>query len=240
MTQPGQPGLAQSLPRAQSAVPAGASRFGGGLMGGLLRDQDCLAHCWATASSAALGAWPPYSGFLLQIALIGGVIMLALRFFRSRQQPALAGPAAPMARSGVEPVRAGLASGPGLSGVGSSGIGSFGRVSPRDEPVVEADFNAFERALQEIQTAYGQEDLGTLRSLVTPEMASYFAEGLAENARNGVVNRVSEPKLLQGDLAEAWTEADGRSASVAPCASAWKDASVERATAQAQVAGKSQ
>jgi predicted lipid-binding transport protein (Tim44 family) len=44
---------------------------------------------------------------------------------------------------------------------------------------------------------------------VTPEMLGYFAEDLAGNTSRGVVNEVSDVKLLQGDLAEAWNE-DGR------------------------------
>jgi predicted lipid-binding transport protein (Tim44 family) len=50
------------------------------------------------------------------------------------------------------------------------------------------DYDAFEEALGQIQTAYGREDLGTLRRLVTPEMLSYFSEDLAANASRGVRN----------------------------------------------------
>jgi len=57
-----------------------------------------------------------------------------------------------------------------------------------------------------VQTAYGAEDYGTLRTLTTPEAMSYLAEELGENATNGVRNRVSDVKLLQGDIAEAWRE----------------------------------
>jgi predicted lipid-binding transport protein (Tim44 family) len=66
------------------------------------------------------------------------------------------------------------------------------------------DFSTFERLLGEIQTAFGEEDLGKLRTRVTPEMLSYYSEELAANASNGVVNKLSDIKLLQGDLAEAY------------------------------------
>jgi predicted lipid-binding transport protein (Tim44 family) len=46
-------------------------------------------------------------------------------------------------------------------------------------------------------------------------MVSYFAEDLAANASKGVVNKLSEIKLLQGDLAEAWREGDTDYATVA-------------------------
>jgi predicted lipid-binding transport protein (Tim44 family) len=66
-----------------------------------------------------------------------------------------------------------------------------------------------------MQTAYGAEDLGRLRAIATPEMVSYFSEDLAENASKGVIDRVSDVKLLQGDLAEAWREGDTEYATVA-------------------------
>jgi predicted lipid-binding transport protein (Tim44 family) len=77
------------------------------------------------------------------------------------------------------------------------------------------DFNAFERLLGEVESAYSAEDLNRLRAVLTPEMLSYFAEELATNASRGVVNRVSDVKLLQGDLSEAWREGDTEYATVA-------------------------
>ncbi len=66
-----------------------------------------------------------------------------------------------------------------------------------------------------MQTAYGGEDLGRLRARSTPEMVSYFSEEMAANASTGVINRISDVKLLQGDLAEAWREGDTDYATVA-------------------------
>ena len=66
-----------------------------------------------------------------------------------------------------------------------------------------------------MQAAYSAEDLGALRREVTPEMVSYFAEDLADNASRGVINRVTDVKLLQGDLAEAWHEGNADYATVA-------------------------
>jgi predicted lipid-binding transport protein (Tim44 family) len=66
-----------------------------------------------------------------------------------------------------------------------------------------------------VQSAYSAEDLARLRRLVTPEILSYFSEELAANASKGVINRVSDVKLVQGDLAEAWREGDTDYATVA-------------------------
>ena len=60
-----------------------------------------------------------------------------------------------------------------------------------------------------------RQDRDTIRSLTTPEMAGYFAEELAANARKGLRNEVSEVKFLQGDLSEAWREEAAEYATVA-------------------------
>ena len=93
---------------------------------------------------------------------------------------------------------------------------SSARASGTDEVgLTPEDFNAFEKVLGEVQGAYSAEDLARLRRQVTPEMLSYFSEELSANASKGVVDRVSDVKLLQGDLAEAWREGDTDYATVA-------------------------
>ena len=90
------------------------------------------------------------------------------------------------------------------------------RVAARrgDVGIGGADYDAFERLLGEVQAAYSNEDLNALRAHATPEMVSYFSEDLAQNASRGAVNRVSDVKLLQGDLAEAWREGGSEYATV--------------------------
>jgi predicted lipid-binding transport protein (Tim44 family) len=46
-------------------------------------------------------------------------------------------------------------------------------------------------------------------------MVSYFARDLEQNKARNVTNKVSDVKLLQGDLAEAWREGEADYASVA-------------------------
>ena len=89
------------------------------------------------------------------------------------------------------------------------------RIDDAPIEIKPADFDAFERILGEVQTAYGAEDLGALRARVTPEMLSYYSEELAKNASRGLVNQLSNVKLLQGDLAEGWRESDDDYATVA-------------------------
>jgi predicted lipid-binding transport protein (Tim44 family) len=103
-------------------------------------------------------------------------------------------------------------------GLGSALGGGATRASsaPSDDiGISPADYDKFEHILTEIQTAYSREDLNKLSACATPEMVGYFSDDLAENTRRGVINRVSDVKLLQGDLAEAWREGGMEYASVA-------------------------
>jgi predicted lipid-binding transport protein (Tim44 family) len=95
-------------------------------------------------------------------------------------------------------------------GGGQAGTGRQTKFEP-----TQADFSMFEQRLGEVQSAFGSEDLKQLGDLATPEMVSYFAEEFAANRGKGVVNRVSDVKLLQGDLAEAWREQNAEYATVA-------------------------
>ena len=78
-----------------------------------------------------------------------------------------------------------------------------------------ADYEAFERLLGDVQAAWSNEDVAKLHTLATPEMVSYFTKDLEENKARNDVNKVSDVKLLQGDLAEAWREGETDYASVA-------------------------
>jgi predicted lipid-binding transport protein (Tim44 family) len=93
----------------------------------------------------------------------------------------------------------------------------------------EADYSAFERALQEVQGAYARQDVAGLWEVATPEVAGYIQEQLNDNMRNGVVDIVKDVRLLQGDLAEAWREGSTDYATVAMRFSAI-EATVEKST----------
>jgi predicted lipid-binding transport protein (Tim44 family) len=144
-------------------------------------------------------------GLLLQLGLIFIVARLAFQWFAGRR---LAG-----AFGG-----AGAASGPrpGFAFMGGAAGGDAPQ-RPASTPISlsQADFPAFERLLADTQEAYSREDVARLNELATPEMAAYFAEDIKSNAREGVVNRISGVKLLQGDLAEAWREGGDDYATVA-------------------------
>jgi predicted lipid-binding transport protein (Tim44 family) len=73
-------------------------------------------------------------------------------------------------------------------------------------PLDERDFAAFGAVLTGVQAAWSRGDIDGLRRQVTPEMLSYFAGMLANNASQRVVNRVENVVLLHGDPLESWRE----------------------------------
>jgi predicted lipid-binding transport protein (Tim44 family) len=142
-----------------------------------------------------------FIGFLLQIFLIVTLVRFLIRLFRG-QSPAFAGGPNIFARGGP--------SGPGAMPVGGGG----GR-GAQPIAIAPADYQAFEQLLQANQAAWTAHDLNALRAMVTPEMLSYFGEQLAEQESRGVRNEVRDVRLLQGDLAQAWTEGGRDYATVA-------------------------
>ncbi len=95
--------------------------------------------------------------------------------------------------------------------------GFGGGRGPAGRPVtlVQADYQAFDALLHSIQRAWSAQDLNALRSFATPEMVSFFGEQLAEQASRGVRNTVTDVRLMQGDLSEAWSEGSREYATVA-------------------------
>jgi len=129
------------------------------------------------------------------------VVRLAMAWWQRRHTPASA--------------YAGASAGPGAQSTFGTGTGfGLGSGSAPLE-ILPADYEAFERLLSEIQAAWSNEDVARLHTLATPEMVSYFTKDLEENNARNQVNKVSDTRLLQGDLAEAWREGDTDFASVA-------------------------
>ncbi len=183
--------------------------FGRGLLGGFL-GAGLFGLLFGHGLFGGLGGGFSILGLLLQIGLLYLLFKLVMGFIRG-DRPAFQGTGL-FGRSGL-----------GFGGTAFGSPGAFagfggGQTGPaRDtnlEPV-PADFSAFEQRLVAVQNAFGQEDLARLRDLATPEMVSYFAEELAANQGNGVVNKVSDVKFLQGDLSEAWREPNAEYATVA-------------------------
>lgn len=191
--------------------PGFMNGFGGTMLKGLM-----LGGLIGLLLGQGLGGLAGMFGMLLQLLLIGGAIWLVFRLVRSQParspQPAMAGTApggGTFSSRDAEPSASGRSF--KIPSIGSG----FGSPAPaaeqpatREIELDQKDLDAFERMLTEVQEAFGREDHKALRRLVTPEMVSYLSEELAENAQQGVRNDVTDVRLLQADIAEAWGEGD--------------------------------
>jgi predicted lipid-binding transport protein (Tim44 family) len=232
VTQPTAPTTAAGQAQARPASSPGFfNRPGliGGLAAGFL-GAGLIGMLFGHGLFGGLGGIASMFGLLIQIAIVGGVALLIWKWWQRRQElatasgPALRDIAAPASSSNTYGAM-------GLSAVsgGANGNVANGRVEIGKVAIGPGDYDDFERLLSDVSLAYGAEDRERLRSLVTPEMLNYFSEQLAGNVSRGVVNKISELKLLQGDLAEAWREDDVKYATVA-MRYAIADSTVERAT----------
>jgi predicted lipid-binding transport protein (Tim44 family) len=191
------PGYAAPLRSAPYGAPgSGGSPFGRGLMGGLIG-----AGIVGLLFGGMHGIGGLF-GLLIRIMLVVWVVRWLLRLFAGRS--AFAG-------GGVAPGVMGGGFAGGMSPVGMT------PVPPATAPlaVQPEDYEQFEASLQRVQAAWTAGDIVTLQRLTTPEMAATFARQLADLHARGLRNEVSEVRLLQGDLSEAWRENGADYATVA-------------------------
>ena len=189
---PMQRSITPSTPSPGYSSPAYSPRsgFASGLVGGLI-GAGLAGLLLGHGFWGGMMGFGGLLGFLLQILLLVLLARWLIRLFR-----------------GPSPIFAGA--GPGMfARAGTAGLGQTGSSGVSAQPPIAlgpADYQAFEQSLQAIQAAWTAHDVKALGALVTPEMQSYFAEQLAEQASRGVRNEVTDVRLLQGDLAQAWTE----------------------------------
>src|SRR5712692_8449584 len=187
ITQPGSPGLG-----APAAAGGGFFNGGGrGLLGGLAAGflgAGLLGMLFGGGMFGGLGGLSSIFGLILQIGLIVLVVRLAMSWWQRRHATASA--------------YAGAPAGPGAQSSFRTGTGfGLGSGSAPLE-ITPSDYEAFERLLSEVQAAWSNEDVARLHTLATPEMVSYLTKDLEENKARNDINKVSDVKLLQGDLAE--------------------------------------
>lgn len=198
ITQPGSPGFGTS-----AAGGGFFNRPGMGMLGGLAAGflgAGLLGMLFGGGMFGGLGGGlSSIFGLLLQIGLIVIVVRLAMSWWQRRSAAAYAGPTA--------------GPGPQTSFRSGTGFGLGSGTAPLE--ISPRDYEAFEQLLSGIQAAWSNEDVAKLHTLATPEMVSYLSKDLAENKARNQVNKTSDVKLLQGDLAEAWREGDSDYASVA-------------------------
>ncbi len=220
------PGTAQPMQRTQTqpgaTTPAAApqtqggffNRPGMGMLGGLAAGflgAGLLGMLFGGGFMSGLGGFASILGLIIQVVLVVVIARFALNWWRRRNaanegSAYAAGPASGPSTFDAQPQQQGTTNPYSMPvGGGAGGGGGFNN-RPVPLQIKPDDYDAFERMLGDIQTAWSNEDEAKLGDLATPEMASYFRDDLAANRTRGVVNKVSDVKLLQGDLAEAWSE----------------------------------
>ncbi|MGS0647661.1 Tim44 domain-containing protein [Komagataeibacter melomenusus] len=137
-----------------------------------------------------------FLGLLIQLALIFFLVRWAIRRFSNRGGGAVGSVASPF----------------GATGPGAPQQGGQQNV---DVAITAADYQAFQQALINIQTAWSQQNVEAMRHMATPEMVSYFNNQLAELASRGARNVVSDLRFERGDLVESWRENGADYATVA-------------------------
>lgn len=202
-----QPGAPMYRPNAVNPGTAAAGATGGGffqrnpMMGGLMAGMlgaGLMGMMFNSSALAGAGEAAPFASFfgmLLQFALIGGLVWLAVRFFRRRAEPAPAG--AGLYRQ-AEPASY-------RSSVPNTG-GAAALPAPQEFEPSDEDKNTFTTVINGVQTAWSTNDLTALRRLATPEIVSWLAEDWERDASQGVRNVVEDVTLLAGDVTEAWSE----------------------------------
>src|ERR1700719_1993379 len=221
ITQPG-----SAAPIGQTATRPGL--FGGGLFGGLAAGflgAGLFGLLFGHGLFGGMAGFASIIGLLLQVMLVVIVARLIFAWWQRRNIPAPAYAAAHPA------------AGHSFGGLGGMSGGANAPPAGEHLTIAKSDYDAFERLLDDIQTGYSTEDLSALRAKVTPEMLSYFSEQLAGNASRGLINRVTDVKLLKGDLAEAWREGITDYSTVA-MNFALKDSMVERASGRTVEGGE--
>jgi predicted lipid-binding transport protein (Tim44 family) len=179
--------------------------FGSGLLGGLLGFG--LAGLLLGHGFMGFGMFGLF-GLLIRIVIIVALVRWLLRMFR--------GPSPLYAGGGPAMFAPGGRMGGGIGGaMGGGPMMGGGRRGVVQIAIAPADYQAFEQLLIAVQAAWSAHDLNHLSALLTPEMLRYFGEQLAEQTSRGVRNTVTDVRLVQGDLSEAWAEGGRDYATVA-------------------------
>lgn len=217
--QAAQPGAGVARNGLAASRPGLFGGMGGGLLGGLM-----LGGLFGMLMGSGFGGMGGIFALLVQVLLIGLGVTLLMRLFRGRTAASAVGNPGGTERRAYEetPRAAGQGSfripsiGAGAAlGAGAAGAAPTSPDASDEIGITDADLDAFEQKLQEVQAAFSREDYAALRRITTPEVMSYLAEELSDNATSGRKNDVTAVELLQGDLAEAWREDARDYASVA-------------------------
>ena len=179
--------------------------WGGPILGGLLA-AGLFGMLMGHGVGGGFGMGAGLLALIVQIGVIALVVGLVMRLFRRRAAPAYPGPGFAQAQAFTPPPP--VFDPPAYAPALQSGPPAHGDRSGDEIGLTQRDFDTFERLLHEVQDAFSREDYAALRERTTPEVMSFLAEELSRNALAGRRNEVRDLRLVQGDLAEAWSEGE--------------------------------
>ncbi len=233
-TMPGRPAAAAA---AQAAKPSMMSTMAKGFAMGLI-GAGLFGLLTGNGLFGGLSGVMGMLGLLLQVALILLAARLIWGFFRSRQQQAQPAGGPDLARA--MPRMAGAAGGASMAQPGPVAHQQQAAEPQRSDLVGIGpdDYTGFQGVMGDLMRAYSNEDIAGIRRVAMPDMAANYIRELHENQSKGLVNKLGQPELLQGDLAESWYEDNVAYATVA-MRFAMTDVTLERATGKV-VAGNPQ
>jgi predicted lipid-binding transport protein (Tim44 family) len=219
---PGSPGYAYGSANGARPGMFNSGGFGRGMIGGLVAGGligGLLGHGfgggWGGYGGGYGGGGAGLLGGLLQLLVLFFVGSMVWRWFRNRNasqaftSPFAQGPGPTGANDAYDSAR--FNGGGFNNGYGDGGYGGATAVPPTSAPgwqipITGQDQADFESLLKTLQDAFGREDYGRLRDITTPEVMSYLAEELSENATHGRRNEVNGTRLIKADVGEAWNE----------------------------------
>lgn len=188
------PSRPYNAPYAPSMGSSFMRGFAGGLigagLGGLL-----LGHGVFGGVHGVMGLF----GLLFQIFLLVWLVRWGLEWWSRRQ-----------AQGGAAPSFGSPRPMPAPGGVAGGVPGGGGGMT-----LQRGDYEVFERILKDVQASWTARDVQRMQAVATPEMVGVFGEQLAELNSRGYRNSVSDVRLEQGDLSEAWSEGQREYATVA-------------------------
>ncbi|MCE2576414.1 TIM44-like domain-containing protein [Komagataeibacter sp. FNDCR2] len=191
MTPRQMPGYGSRMPFGAGGMAMARPRhpFMNGFMGGLI-GAGLFGMLFGHGMFGSGMGGSGFLGLLIQLALVFFIVRWAIRRFGGMG-----------GNAGAAPL------GNPLGGMAqAAGAPPQGRQQPVGVAITTADYQAFQQALINIQTAWSQQDVRAMQHMATPEMVSYFNNQLSSLASRGARNIVSDIRFERGDLAESWRE----------------------------------
>ena len=169
--------------------PMSSHPFLSGIAGGILGAG--IGHLLFGGGMGGMGG-----GGLLPILLIGGLIYMGYRYFRSQNIGGNTGGNIGQGGSNVFT----------MNSFASSNSAPQQADVTQNISVCDDDIASFKQLLIDVQHAWSEGNINHLRQYVTPEMLNYFSDELSANSSRGLANKVEQVEVTRADIVDSWQE----------------------------------